>query len=82
MDEDEGALGLSDSSAETAAETEEDILKESIAPPPPAANSTSVTSPLVECPLCMAFFPSYAIEVHASECGGVISLGSGVIMVD
>lgn len=26
---------------------------------------------LVECPLCMSFFPSYAIEVHASACGEI-----------
>ena len=23
---------------------------------------------MVECPLCQSFFPSYAVEVHASHC--------------
>ena len=23
---------------------------------------------MVECPLCQSFFPSYAVEVHASQC--------------
>lgn len=39
---------------------------ESIATPD-TAPSTDVA--LVECPLCSSFLPSYAIEVHASQCG-------------
>lgn len=34
--------------------------------PPKAAAAAS----LVECPLCLAFYPHYAIEVHASLCSG------------
>lgn len=35
------------------------------------STSTSSDCHLVECPLCMSFFPGYAIEIHASQCGEV-----------
>ena len=38
-------------------------VEDSSSCPPPSDPST------VECPLCSSFFPSYAIEVHASQCG-------------
>ena len=53
--------------------------------------STTAVSPLVECPLCLAFFPSYAIELHASECatggdsGGMRSadnINSAFVVID
>ena len=35
----------------------------------PSCDKAAVSTSIVECPLCGEFFPRYAIEVHAGNCG-------------
>lgn len=55
--------------------------------PDTGTGSDSPLAGLVECPLCLAFFPSYAVEVHASQCGDSLSsnnntFNQGIIILD
>ena len=35
-----------------------------------SSDTTKTSTSYVECPLCLAFYPHYAIELHASQCAG------------